>query len=163
MRSTSQFDVGMNGTVGVDDLTDLWNAGAVSLPTVGKQYSSAASNLHNAQYYGLEDSGRFDRTEHGVSPVWAPFHELAVLLQDKVMVKSAENCESAGKVLVQIAESMATTDHLNGQELKQYENFKSGIRNGANPPPGDVPDAPSSDDPHPQDDVAGPGDFKGQY
>lgn len=153
----------MNGQVGVDDLTELWNAGAVSLPTIATQYSNAASHLHNAQYYGLEDSGRFDRTELGTSPVWAPFHRLAVLLQDRVMAKSSDNCAAAGEVLVKIAESMATTDNLNAQQLKRYNDFKTGVENGANPPPDYIPDAPSSDDPHPQDDPAGPGDFSGQY
>jgi hypothetical protein len=144
--------------VTVDDLRELWHAGAVDLPTVAAQYSEVAGQLHKT---GLNQSGAFNRT--GYSPTGGAastggrlgyeWTRLRNAVQDDIAVRSQANLVAAGRALVEIANSYATTDHLSAEQIGQYQAYVESIENNDDEfrRPPYVPDAPSSDDPHPED------------
>jgi hypothetical protein len=140
--------------VRVDDLVDLWEAGAVKLPQVAVQYAELAQTLHQT---GLSESAAFSRSTGGLGPLHPVWTGLRTTIQDKIVVGSYRNLIAAGRVLTEIAAAYATTDHLNADQLGQYQRAITGIQNSANPdgrPPSYVPDPPTSDDPHPEDEPA---------
>lgn len=143
--------------VKVDDLTELWNAGAVQLPAVAVQYAALAQALHRT---ALPQDAAFRRSIGGGSRLPTAWTSLRNLVQDEIAVRSHENLVKAGEALTKIADSYATTDFLNEAQIRAYETEIEGIGNGVvrlddgtereRTPPPDVPDAPSSSDPHPQ-------------
>lgn len=137
--------------VRVDDLLDLWEAGAVKLPQVAAQYAELAQRLHQT---GLSEGAAFSRSTGGLGRLHAAWTSLRDTIQDDIVVRSYGNLLAAGRVLTQIAEAYATADYLNADEVGQYRQAITGIQNSPNPdgrPPSYVPDAPTSDDPHPED------------
>jgi hypothetical protein len=137
--------------VRVDDLIDLWEAGAVKLPQVAVQYAELAQTVHKT---GLSEGGAFSRSTGGLGPLHPVWTSLRGKVQDDIVVRSHRNLLAAGRVLTEIAHAYATTDHLNADQVGQYQQAIAGIQNSANPdgrPPSYVPDAPISDDPHPED------------
>jgi hypothetical protein len=138
----------------VDDLTALWRAGAVLLPTVAIQYATLARELHKT---ALNEGPGFSRTEGGMGPLHAVWTGLRDTMQDRVAVKSYDNLVRAGNALKAIAESYATTDHLSADQLAQ---FNTEIENADNDPvfepPAYVPDAPTTTEPHPEEAPPGP-------
>lgn len=137
--------------VSIDSVEELWRVGAVNLPKVGIQYSQAAVEVHKT---ALNDNGAFNRSEGGMSPLSREFIPLRNDLQDKVLVKTQDGLVKAGDVVCKIADSFATTDYLNAQQLKEYGDFKVARANGpANEaPPTYIPSAPTSKDTHPEND-----------
>lgn len=139
----------MSHELHVDDLTDLWRVGAVLLPTVAIQYSTMASELHKTE---MNEEPGFSRTGGGMGSLHAAWSDLRNTMQDQVAVKTRDNLVRAGEALKQIAESYATTEHLSADQLAE---FNSEIENSANDPafrtPGHVPEAPSTSDPHPEE------------
>jgi hypothetical protein len=81
-------------------------------------------------------------------------------MQDSVAVKTHDNLVAGGDALRQIAESYATADNLSAEDLAE---FNDKIENSDDSvlfePPPYVPDAPSTDDPHPEDSPQGPGSY----
>jgi hypothetical protein len=139
----------------VDNLEDLWRAGAVLLPTAAVQFAEMASKLHQTS---LNDGGAFSRTEGGLGPLHPVWTGLRDTMQDSVAVKTHDNLVAGGDALRQIAESYATAEYLSTEDLNEFNNK---IENSENDrlfePPPYVPDAPSTDDPHPEDSPQGPG------
>lgn len=133
--------------VSIDDVTELWNVGAVNLPQVADQYGWSAFEMHQSR---ATDDTAFNRTfsGEGMSTMFQEFDALRSLLQDKVLVKSRNGCVKAGDTLTKIADSFATADYLNAEEIDKYKNFKDGVKTGPEyEQPPHVIDAPSSDDP----------------
>lgn len=147
----------MADELNVDDLEDLWRAGAVLLPTAAGQFAAMASKLHQTS---LNDSGAFSRTDGGLGPLHSVWTGLRDTMQDSVAVKTHDNLVAGGDALRQIAESYATTDYISAEDLAD---FNETIENSGNSvlfePPPYVPEAPSTDDPHPEDSPQGPGYF----
>jgi hypothetical protein len=140
--------------VRVDDLIDLWEAGAVKLPQVAAQYAELAQRLHQT---GLSEGAAFSRSTGGLGPLHATWTSLRDTIQNEIVVRSYHNLLAAGNVLTQIAAAYATTDHLNAGEVGQYQQAITDIQNSPNPdgrPPSYVPDAPTSNDPHPENEPA---------
>jgi hypothetical protein len=144
--------------VRVDDLKELWSCGAVRLPQIAVQYSEMAGGLHDT---GLSQDAAFGRA--GYSPTggsytamgrlgyeWA---RLRNLVQDDIAVRSHANLIKAGEALTRIADSYATADHLNADQIGQYNDYVESIENSDDSyrRPPYVPDAPASDDPHPEE------------
>jgi hypothetical protein len=141
----------MAGEVKVDDLVDLWEAGAVKLPQVAIQYSELAQGLHQT---GLSDEAAFTRSIGGYGPLFTAWTGLRNMVQNDVAVRSHNNLLAAGRALTQIADAYATTDHLSAQQVGQYQQDIEDIQHSPNQdrqPPDYVPDAPSSTDPHPEE------------
>lgn len=144
--------------VSIEDLEELHRCGAVHLPNVAVQHSEVASALHKT---ALSEGHAFHRSIGGTSPVQAAFAALRNRFQDDITVRSVENLLSAGVVLTQIADSFATADYLNAEDLQKYQDYLDGL--GApdaadrDRPPPYVPDPPSSDDPHPEEQQYPPG------
>lgn len=139
----------MPDEVNVDDLTDLWRAGAVLLPTVAIQYSTVASALHRTS---LSEGPAFSRTGGGMGPLHSAWTGLRDTMQDRVAVKTYDNLVRAGDALKQIAESYATTDYLNRDQLAEFHHeIENADDDPVFEPPAYVPDAPSTADPHPED------------
>lgn len=139
----------MSGEVSVESLKELWEAGALDMPTVGQQYSTAANSLHDTRYYDMA----FTTSLHGQSPLFRDFDNLRSLFQDRILVKSSQNCEKVGEVLMKIADSFANRDHLNAKDLEEYKTFKDPDKRKSYEEPKSVGDASSSDEPlaNPQD------------
>jgi hypothetical protein len=149
--------------VRVDDLQELWHCGAVKLPQIAVQYSEMAGGLHDT---GMSQDGAFGR--QGVSPtggtytamgrLGAEWTRLRNLVQDDIAVRSHANLIKAGEALTRIADSYATADYLNADQIGQYQGYIDSIENSDDSyrRPPYVPDAPASDDPHP-DQHYGPG------
>jgi hypothetical protein len=133
----------------VDDLTDLWRMGAVLLPTVAIQYSTMATELHKT---ATNEGPAFSRSGGGMGPLHEAWTGLRDTMQDRIAVKTHSNLTTAGEALKKIAEGYATTDYLSADQLDE---FNSEIANASNDPvfepPVYVPDAPSTSDPHPED------------
>lgn len=150
--------------VRVDDLKELWHCGAVKLPQIAAQYSEMAGGLHDT---GLSESSAFGRpaysptggTYTGMGRLGAAWSRLRNLVQDDIAVRSQQNLMKAGEALTRIADSYATADYLNADQIGQYQNYIKSIENSADTyrRPPSVPDAPSSDDPHPE--LSGPGNY----
>jgi hypothetical protein len=146
--------------VKVDDVVDLWRAGVVMLPTVAVQYATVASELHATE---LSESGAFSRPGGGMGPFHPVWTALRNTMQDKVAVESRDNLVKAGEALKKIAESYATTDHMSAQQLGIFQERTEDVMdtsdnpNPAEVPPPYVPEAPSTDDPHPEDAPDRPG------
>lgn len=145
----------MGDEVHVDDLIDLWRAGAVLLPTAAIQFAEMASKLHQTS---LNDNGAFNRTDGGLGPLHPVWTGLRDTMQDDVAVKTHTNLVAGGDALRQIAESYATTDHISAEDLAEFNDALENVDDSVlyEPPPY-VPDAPSTDDPHPEDNPHGPG------
>lgn len=143
--------------VRVDDLKELWNCGAVKLPLVAVQYAVMAGGLHDT---GLSQDAAFGR--QGYSPtggahtamgrLGAEWTRLRNLVQDDIAVRSHQNLCAAGEALTRIAESYATTDYLNADQIGEFEGYIESIENSAESyrRPPYVPDAPESGDLHPE-------------
>ncbi len=140
--------------VRIDDLEELWKAGAVNMQYVAGQFSQGAINLHKA---GVSEDSVFDGADPELTAAWS---RLRNMLQDKVLVKSYSNCSKSGNALANIAISISKQDTDNRDELqkiiKQTEN--SDVEDDR--PPSYVPKAPKSGDEHPREYPAGPGDFR---
>jgi len=136
--------------VRVDDLIDLWRAGAVQLPQVAVQYSELAGALHKT---GLSEGPAFDRSIGGRGPLFDTWTSLRNTIQNDIAVRTHSNLLTAGKVLTEIADAYATTDYLNADELGGYQQAIAALQVSPNPDarPPSVPDAATSDDPHPED------------
>jgi hypothetical protein len=135
----------------VDDLTDLWRAGAVQLPQVAVQYSEMARALHKT---GLSDEAAFRRSTGGYGPLYTAWTGLRNTIQNDVAARSYDNLVASGGALTQIAGAYATTDHLSAEQVGQYQQAVEDIEHSVNPdrsPPAYVPDAPRSTDPHPEE------------
>jgi hypothetical protein len=144
--------------VRVDDLKELWNAGAVKLPQVAVQYSEMAGGLHKS---GLSEDGGFGRP--GYSPTGGTYTamgrlgyawvRLRNLVQNDIAVRSHNNLIAAGEALAKIADSYATTDYLNSDQIDQYNDYVESIETSSDSyrRPPYVPDAPDSNDPHPEE------------
>lgn len=149
--------------VRVDDLKELWHAGAVDLPLVAAQYTQMARGLHST---GAGEGAAFGRTgvSQGGSATTGPgrlgsvWGRLRNLVQDEIAVRSHDNLVAAGDALVKIAESYATTDHLSADQLGQYQAYVDSVKTSDDSyrRPPYVPDAPSSDDPRPAGGPRGP-------
>lgn len=153
--------------VTVDDLTELWQAGAVKLPQVAGQYAEMARALHAS---ALSESGAFgERSIPGApsyatwgGPLAAVWRSLRNLVQDDIAVRSHQNLLAAGRVLVDIANGYATTDYLNADEVGSFQQAIEDYENSPNPdrrPPPSVTTAPTSLDPHPEERVPVAGAF----
>ncbi|HEY8471737.1 MAG TPA: hypothetical protein VIL37_03770 [Natronosporangium sp.] len=145
--------------VTVDDLTELWQAGAVKLPQVAAQYAEMARELHAT---ALSESHAFgQRTIPGApsyatwgGPLLSVWSNLRDMVQDDIAVRSYDNLIRAGQVLVDIANGYATTEYLNTSELSQYHEAIEDYEHHPNPdrrPPAYIPEAPSTTDPHPEE------------
>ena len=111
----------------VDDLKDLWRAGAVLMPEVGRQFSLAAVALHRT---GLHAS--MFQTSQGASPLAGPWTLLRDTIQGRVLAVAGDRCANAGRALVKIADDYATTDHYNAADLRSFSDDKAEIRAGGN-------------------------------
>jgi hypothetical protein len=146
----------------VDDLTDLWDAGAVKLPQVAAQYAAVAQALHQSalsedQAFQPRSSIPYVTSQNvclGPGPLHAVWVSLRSLMQDEVAVRTYNNLLAAGRALTQIADGYATTEYLNADQVGQYHDAIEDIQQSPNPngrPPDQVPDAPASSDPHPEE------------
>jgi hypothetical protein len=136
--------------VRVDDLRELWHAGAVDLPQVAVQYSELAVDLHQT---GRSQEAAFRRSIGGMGRLYDQWTRLRNAVQDEIAVRSHNNLVAAGETLVKIADSYATTEYLNAEQINQYHAYVESIESsdeGYRRPPY-VPDAPSSDDAHPEE------------
>lgn len=147
--------------VSVDDLTELYRAGAVKMPQVAVQYSEMAQELHKT---ALSETAAFSRSIGGLGPLYSAWTNLRDIAQGQIAVTSHENFIAAGEVLATIATNYANTDNLNAAELNEYQDFVSGISDPGSDlpdyerPPAYIPDAPDPDDPHPEEQTStGPG------
>ena len=131
------------GEVKVDDLFALWEAGRVQLPRVASQYNAAAVALHS-----LHDYTSLFRTSEGDSPLAASWRGFLDTVQDEVVVACWRRLNSAGEVLVKIADLYSTTDHFNQGQLKELQLRQQQILGSTElGPPGTHPDPPKSTDP----------------
>jgi hypothetical protein len=140
--------------VKVDNLTELWQAGAVKLPQVAVQYTELARDLHKT---GLSQEAAFRRSIGGLGKLYYEWTRLRNLIQDEIAVRSHENLAMAGEALVMIANSYATTDHLSREQMEKYEDHIERIETGEDyrrPP--QVLDAAAAGDPHPEEYPTGP-------
>jgi hypothetical protein len=143
--------------VRVDDLKELWHCGAVKLPLIAVQYSEMAGGLHDT---GMSQDAAFGR--EGYSPtggtytasgrLGAEWTRLRNLVQDDIAVRSHNNLVKAGEALTRIADSYATTDYLNADQIDQYNDYIESIESSDDSyrRPPYVPDAAQSDDPQPE-------------
>lgn len=139
----------MAAVIKVDDVEELWRAGAVHLPTVAVQYAGAAQAIHSS---AVSEDAAFSRSEGGMGPLHPVFKRLRDAFQDRVLVQTHANLIAAGTALTKIADGFATTDHLNATQLQEYADFKTGIETGPDyERPPTVPNAPKSGDPHPEE------------
>lgn len=142
-----------NYEVSIDSVKELWEAGAVKMPTIGDQYAEAAIEVHRS---AMSADRAFARSG-GNGALYKALTDLRNLFQDKVLVKSSDNCVAAGEALMKIADSFATADYLNAAEIEEYNDNKDEVRNSDSPSerPPEVRDAPGSEDPHPDADQQG--------
>ena len=143
----------MGDEVHIDDLEELWKAGAINLQQVAIQFSEAASGLHKT---GLSDSTAFAGAPPELVSGWS---RLRNMIQDGVFVKSYNNCVKSGNALANIAISISEQDTDNESDLKKIIKDVEDSDVEDDRPPSYVPEAPSSDDEHPSEYPAGPGDF----
>ncbi|HEY8471531.1 MAG TPA: hypothetical protein VIL37_02720 [Natronosporangium sp.] len=139
----------MSHDLHVDDLTDLWRLGAVLLPTVAIQYATMASELHKT---ALNEGPAFERSKSGPTKLLTAWTELRDTMQDQIAVKTHQRLLTAGEALKQIAEGYATTDYLSAEDIARFnEEIENANNDPVFEPPPYVPDAPSTDDPHPEE------------
>lgn len=134
----------MNDPVSFDDIWDLWRAGAIHLPNMGNQYGKAAQEVHKA---AMSASNAFD----GAVPELATaFAELRNALQDKILVKGGENLYKSGEALSKLAVRFSEQD---GDNATRLQDSIKGLEDATpeNRPPDVTETAPSSDDPHPEE------------
>ena len=140
--------------VSVDDLTELYRAGAVKMPKVAVQYAEMAERLHKT---ALSETGAFARTGGGLGPLHPVWTQLRNLVQSRIAVRSHDRILAAGEVLTKIADAFATADNLNGEDLAEYEEYVTTVTESPSSlpendkPPLYVPDAPAPGDPHPEE------------
>ncbi|HIV56571.1 MAG TPA: hypothetical protein H9902_01315 [Candidatus Stackebrandtia faecavium] len=140
--------------VKIDDLEELWKAGAVNMQQVAGQFGEAGINLHKA---GVSESSVFEGADPKLTEAWA---RLRNMFQDKVLYKSYEHCVKSGNALANIAISISKQDTDNEEDLKQIIKQTKNSDVDDDRPPSYVPEAPKSGDEHPREYPAGPGDFR---
>ena len=128
--------------VSVTDLEKLWKAGAVNLQAVAAQFSQSASHVHKT---ALSEHQVFSGATRELVTAW---NQIRNQLQDEILVKSYENCTKSGNTLANIAISISEQDSDNKERLAEtIDEIENSPVLDDRPP--SVPEAPSSDDPHP--------------
>lgn len=137
-------------TFRIDDIWDLWRAGAVHMQNMSNQYGLAAQATHrSAKSQGKAFDG-------AAGEFVTAFTELRNVLQDQVLVTSSDNMANAGTSLANIAVRFSEQDGRNATELKTRV---EGLQNGPieDRPPGYQQPRPRHDDPHVDGNPRSPG------
>ena len=134
----------MAEAVGFDDVWELWRAEAVHMQNLASQYGESATALHRT---ALSQDQAF---EGAATELPAAFANLRNTLQDQILVVSRENLTKSGNALAGIATAFAERDGMNGRLIEKIDGLDDAGTNPDDRPPAYVPEAPSSDDPHPE-------------
>lgn len=135
----------MADKVSFDDVWELWRAGAIHMQNLAGQYGEAAIALHRT---GLSQDQAFQGCTTNLPTAFA---NLRNAVQDQVFVVSQNNLIKSGEALADIATRFAERDGLNGRLIDNIEGLDEPGTDPDSRPPSYVPEAPSSDDPHPEE------------
>ena len=134
----------MADKVSFDDVWELWRAGAVHMQNLAAQYGEATIAVHRT---GVSEEQAFKGCTTNLPTAFA---NLRNALQDQILVTSQNNLIKSGEALADIATRFAERDGLNADLIDKIEGLDEPGTNPDNRPPSYVPEAPSSDDPHPE-------------
>ncbi|CAM3532055.1 hypothetical protein [Stackebrandtia soli] len=130
--------------ISIDDIWDLWRAGAVHMQYMGNQYAYAAQETHQS---ALSQGQAFN----GAAPeLVSAFTELRNLVQNDILVASSAAMVNSGTALADIAVRFSIQDDDNKDLLRNKITDLEDNGDAQDRPPPFTPSAPESDDPHPE-------------